>query len=224
MGEKIDPRREQERVTKRYAAMSDLELRKAGRDPSTLTDWAFLALREEMAKRGLDWAGSDSLLPSLMPNIPIVDDPGNVPVVVRKYRDLPPALTDRMILDTADIDCYLYEENIVRIDWPWSNLVGGVKLVVRKADAEDVEKLLNESVLAKFTVDGVGEYEQERCPNCNSMDVFCDEVKKKIAGASWLLFGLPIILVQSGWNCHACGHTWDLAAEQVAGQSEPPVS
>jgi hypothetical protein len=63
---KIDPQRERERLAALYAAMSDLELAKVGEDPAKLTDWAFLALREEMAKRGLAWEGADLPLPSQM--------------------------------------------------------------------------------------------------------------------------------------------------------------
>lgn len=150
-------------------------------------------------------------------------DSGSVPVVLRRYRDLPRAFTDRMILETAKIDCYLYDENIVRLDWLWSNLVGGVKLVVRNGDAEDVEKLLNEGILEKFAVNGIGEYEQERCPKCNSMDVCCDELMKRISGLG-LLLGIPIAMVQDGWNCHACGHTWEVAEERASNPIDPEVS
>ena len=47
------------------------------------------------------------------------------------------ALTDRMVLEGAGIECYLFDENMVRLDWLWSNLLGGVKLVVRKKDVEE---------------------------------------------------------------------------------------
>jgi len=140
----------------------------------------------------------------------VKQDVGNTPVVIRQYRDMPEAMTDRMILEVADIDCYLFDENVIRLDWLWSNLLGGLKLVVRQRDAEDAEGALNSGPGPKFDVEGVGEYEQEHCPKCGSNDVSCDELMKRIAGAG-LLLGLPIAIHQKGWNCHNCQHTWDVA-------------
>jgi hypothetical protein len=140
------------------------------------------------------------------------EDPGNTPVVIRQYRDMPEAMTDRMILEASGIDCYLYDENMVRLDWLWSNLLGGLKLVVRQSDAEDAERALNSKPGEKFEVEGVGEYEQERCPECGSNDVSCNELMKRIAGAG-LLLALPIAIHQKGWNCHSCGHTWAIAED-----------
>jgi DNA-directed RNA polymerase subunit M/transcription elongation factor TFIIS len=230
---KIDPQQERERLSTRYAAMSDLELLKVGRNPAALTDWAFEALREEVAKRGVAWEGSglplpsqmgrsetrvDSPLPSSTGRADANDAPGNIPVVIRQYRDMPAALTDRMILETAGIDCYLYDENMVRLDWLYSNLLGGLKLVVRQGDAEDAEKALSGATNEKFEVDGVGEYEQERCPDCGSMDVSYNELKKRIAGAGLLLFQIPIAMHQAGWNCHNCGHIWNPAEAAKPGK------
>jgi len=52
-------------------------------------------------------------------------------VMVRRYRDLPEAVIVKSILDAEGIDCVLSDENLVRMDWFWSNLLGGVKLWVR---------------------------------------------------------------------------------------------
>jgi hypothetical protein len=52
---KIDPEQERERLATRYAAMSELELRKVGADPASLTEWARAAFSEELKRRGLEW-------------------------------------------------------------------------------------------------------------------------------------------------------------------------
>jgi hypothetical protein len=217
--EKIDPDLEREKLAARYATMSDLELMKVGQIPGFLTDWAFEALRREMAKRGLDWAGKDLPAPSKMARQEAKEDPGNRPIVIRQYRDIPGGMTDRMILEAAGIDCFLFDENMVRLDWLWSNLLGGVKLVVRQCDAEDADKALNSKQTQNFDVEGVGDYEPERCPKCRSNDVFCDELLKGIAGAG-LLLGLPIAIHRGGWNCHNCGHIWEVAEEGKPGTAE----
>ena len=77
---KIDPEKERQRLTTLYAALSHLELQKVGKNPESLTDCAFEALREEMNRRGLEWSGKDMPLPSqIVHSKPVEDDPGNRP-------------------------------------------------------------------------------------------------------------------------------------------------
>ena len=151
---KINPEKERERLGAVYAAMSDLELRKIGGDPSALTDWAFEALREELSKRGLDWAGNDMPIPSKTVHGETEVDSGNKPVILRKYRDMPAAFVEKSVLDDAGIECYLQDDNVVRMDWLWSNTMGGIKLIVRERDAEEAEKLLNMLPQAEQAIGG----------------------------------------------------------------------
>lgn len=145
---KINRSEERERLIALYSGMSDLELQKVGKNPETLTDWAFETLREEMKKRGLEWPGQDMSLPSQMVRAEgaqdPVDDLGNRPVILRRYRDMPEAFIERSVLEDAGIECVLQDDNTVRMDWLWSNAVGGIKLVVREKDAEEAEKLLSQ--------------------------------------------------------------------------------
>lgn len=142
----IDQEKERQRLAELYRGMSDLELRKVGENPESLTDWAFEALREEMNKRGLNWSGKDMPLPSQMVGSkPTEDDPGNRPTALRRYRDLPEALVAKSLLEDAGIECFLQDDNVVRMDWFWSNAIGGIKLLVRQKDAEESEKLLTET-------------------------------------------------------------------------------
>ena len=55
---KIDPEVERQRLAKLYATMNDLERAEVAGEPTARSEWAFEALRDEMTKRGLDWAGA----------------------------------------------------------------------------------------------------------------------------------------------------------------------
>src|ERR1700757_483169 len=82
---KIDPDKERARLAARYAAMTELELQKVGRDPTALTEWARDALHEEMSKRGLQWKAE-------VPTDEQAEAAGSdLPVVLRRYRDMPAA-------------------------------------------------------------------------------------------------------------------------------------
>jgi hypothetical protein len=140
----IDPEREKQRLSVLYAGMTDLELQKVGSDAGALTDWAFEVLREERKKRSLDWAGKDMPLPSQMVISEDTEDLGNRPIVIRRYRDMPEAFVARSVLEDAGIECVLQDDNVVAMDWFWSNAMGGIKLVVRQKDAEESEQLLSE--------------------------------------------------------------------------------
>jgi hypothetical protein len=57
-------------------------------------------------------------------------------VLLRRYRDLPEAVVFKSILESAGFECYLSDENMVRMDWFWSNLLGCAKLWVRLQDID----------------------------------------------------------------------------------------
>src|SRR5579863_2320722 len=88
-------------------------------------------------------------------------------LVIRRFRDLPDALLFESILESAGIECFLADENTIRMDWLWSNLLGGIKLCVRKSDADTASSLLEQPILDRFDVEGIGEFQQPRCPSCN---------------------------------------------------------
>ena len=137
---KIDWGKERERLTGIYAEMSDGELEKVAREADSLTDIARGALRSEMLSRGM---------PAPSETKPTVETPESDPVhpnpaIVGRYGVLPDALVAKSILDSAGMESFLANENMVRLGW--SNLVGGIKLMVREEDADTAKKLLEQSV------------------------------------------------------------------------------
>ncbi len=145
-------------------------------------------------------------------------------VVLRRFRDMPDAFLFGSILDSADIECYLADENTIRMDWFWSNFLGRIKLCVRKRDADTASSLLGQNVPEKFDVEGVGEYQQPRCPKCRSLEVSFQGLNRTVDYTSALLGGAwP--LHRSLWECDACGHQWPESSEkppnnlQISGSS-----
>ncbi len=128
-------------------------------------------------------------------------------IVLRRFRDMPEAFLFGSILDSAEIECYLADENTIRMDWFWSNFLGRIKLCVRKMDADAASSLLDQSVPEKFDVEGVGEYQQPRCPKCQSLEVSFRGLNKATDYTRALLGG-PRPLHRSLWECDACGHQW----------------
>jgi hypothetical protein len=119
-------------------------------------------------------------------------------------------------LESAGIQAFLADDILIRLHWLWSNALGGIKLWVRGNEGVEARELLEAGIPGTFEVEGLGEYEQPQCPNCESLDVSFEELDRKIAHTG-LLVSLPIPAVKHGWSCHSCGHTWDAPAETPAG-------
>lgn len=63
-------------------------------------------------------------------------------MVLGAYRDITAAMVDKATLDAAGIRCFLYDDNLVRLDWFISNAIGGVKLVVAENTAQEAAQIL----------------------------------------------------------------------------------
>ena len=207
-----DPEEERQRLAKLYAQMSAEELEEVGSDAASLTETARQALWPEFERRGIDTA--------LLGSLAVADTVEYRELeMIRRYRDLPEALLAKTSLESTGIECFLADENIVRIDWFWSNLLGGVKLYVKPEDADAALEVLGQPAPERFEVEGVGEYVRPRCPRCDSIEVFFEELKKPIAFFSASL-GVPLPLHRKGWICHSCGHQWQDDLEANADQAE----
>ena len=197
----LNQQREKRRLAANYAAMTDGELQKLARNAESLTELAWDALEDELDRRHLE-------LPDGAAPEPRQEMEVRQLVTVRQFRDLPEALLAKGSLESAGIECFLADENLVRLDWFISNFIGGIKLNVHPADAENAQKLLDEPILEGLYVQGVGLYEQPRCPKCQSLDVNFQELDRPIAYMSAFL-RVPMPVQRPAWRCHACDAEWE---------------
>jgi hypothetical protein len=221
----IDPERERRRLAEFYSGQMDGKLEKVAGHAYELTDLAREALRLELAKRRLNVELIEqapiTLPPPVLPGDPppatVLPDESDAPdgelelrhmVTIRKFRDLPEALLAKCGLDSAGIECALVDDNIVRLDWFWSNLMGGVKLLVDPEDSDAANEILNQPIPDGFDTTGTGEYPQPRCPKCLSLDVSFQELNKPIAFATAYL-GVPIPVHRKAWRCSSCHVEWE---------------
>src|ERR1700690_4202227 len=123
-----EPEQERERLTQVYAAMTSEELRELADEGASLTDAAREALRAEIKSRKL------AITVNEMPVGSDVIEERDL-VSIRRFRDLPEALLAKGSLESSGIECFLTDDNMVRMDWFISNLLGGAKILVNRADA-----------------------------------------------------------------------------------------
>jgi hypothetical protein len=117
--------------------MTDEELLKLAREAWTLSDSAWDALEDELDRRNLELPEAEAPPPVCLPEMRKL-------VVLRRFREIHEALLARGRLESSGIECFLADENMVRMDWFISNLLGGVKLLVEPGDFTRASRILNE--------------------------------------------------------------------------------
>jgi hypothetical protein len=220
---RIDPEQERQRLVEFYSQQMDGELEKVAGQAYELTGVAREALRAEMTRRGLSAALVENApvapAPPPMPGDPPPPEPPPVEalpggklemrdmVIIRKFRDLPEALFAKGSLESAGIECTMVDDNMVRLDWFISNLLGGVKLQVNREDAADAEEILSQPIPENFDVTGIGDYQQPRCPKCQSLNINFQEVSPAAYVSAYL--NVPIPFHRRAWRCHSCDAEWE---------------
>jgi hypothetical protein len=197
----LDEQHEKRLLAANYAAMTDGELQRLSHNAESLTELAWDALEDELDRRHLE-------LPDDAPREPRQQLEMRELVTIRQFRDLPEALLAKGSLESSGIECFLADENLVRLDWFISNFIGGIKLNVRPADVNNAQQLLDEPILEGLYVQGIGLYEQPRCPTCQSLDVNFQELDRPIAYMSAFL-RVPMPVQRPGWRCHSCDAEWE---------------
>ena len=198
----LDAEQEKRKLAEFYAGLTDGELEKLEEQSLSLTALARQALEDELDRREMDEQESDS------EEVPHTDLTLRKLVTIRNFRDLPEALLAKGSLESIGIECFLADDNLVRLDWFISNFIGGIKLRVKAEDAAQAVEALDQPIPPGIYVEGVGFYEQPHCPKCGSLDVSFQGLNKPVAyGTAWL--GVPIPLQRNSWKCHGCGGEWE---------------
>ena len=182
-----------------YAQMSETELMELARSYDGLLDIAQTALRAEFARRGLE--------------PPLVEEPEEWEfrrlVTVQRYRDLADAYVARSLLESAGIPAWIADENLVRMDWFYSNLVGGMRLQVDEREEAAAREILEERAPGTITYGEEEVYVQPTCPKCGSSEITLGSGTER--GRSFValyMLSVPVPPREAAWHCEACGAQW----------------
>jgi len=159
----IDPEQERRRLGQLYVTMSDEELDKLVAAADDLTDVARQALGKEIERRGGHL--------ELTEEPPQPEPPHPQLLTVARVRDLEEAMLARGLLASAGIESFVADENLVRMNWFLSNVIGNLRLQVREEDAERAEEVLSQQVPEEFEIDSAEGFLQPKCPKCGSVDI-----------------------------------------------------
>ena len=128
-----DPERERRRLMDVYSRMADGEIEAIAEDEASLTAVALQVLHEEIARRGLDHLLSER--DKSQDEAANATEPEPM-VTIRSFGDVMQAWLAKSNLESSAIKCNLVDDNMVRLHWGMVNVLGGVKLQVKREDAE----------------------------------------------------------------------------------------
>jgi hypothetical protein len=187
-----------EDLARDYANMSEFELLEIARSFDSLTELAKPILKAEFARRNLE-----------PPTVEDAPEPlGKTLVTVCRYRDLSEAIVARSLLESAGIQAYLRDENLVRLDWQISNFIGGLRLQVEATDEAAAIEILSQPIPDTVPFSEEAEFAQPLCPRCGSKDITFEGASRGAALASLYLLSLPLPLGSESWLCNSCEARW----------------
>jgi DNA-directed RNA polymerase subunit M/transcription elongation factor TFIIS len=109
-------------------------------------------------------------------------------------------------LEAEGIEAVIADENMVSMNWLYSNAIGGVRLQVAESDAPRAREILETTSAEDHPP---ASEENVRCPACGSKETtYIDLSNKRLTYLSWLLLGIPLLRLRKRMKCNSCGHIW----------------
>jgi DNA-directed RNA polymerase subunit RPC12/RpoP len=114
-------------------------------------------------------------------------------------------------LESEGVECFILDENIVRLNSFYDLAVGGIRLQVREEDFQRAKALIEEWEGLPYLDE---ENRELRCPKCQSTSVYAG-FKSFNTAAGWLTLVISFLLViypfftKTVFRCKECGTTID---------------
>jgi tetratricopeptide (TPR) repeat protein len=126
-------------------------------------------------------------------------------VTIAKFSHPIEAHVAKTKLQASGVWSFLADEYTVRMNWLFSNTVGGVKLMVKAADVDIALEILNQEPYdPKLKKSG------PQCPACESFDVHYEKYALRRVFAAFLLLRMPFPFPKKKWVCRDCGYEWKI--------------
>lgn len=103
----------------------------------------------------------------------------------------------KMRLEAEGISCYIFDDNIISLNWLYANTVWGVKLYTSSKDLEKALEIVDQKPI-----------EEDRCPNCDSNNLEFKRISGWLLLGSYFVFGVPVLFFKGVWKCRDCGGRW----------------
>ena len=119
----------------------------------------------------------------------------------------------KMKLESAGIKCFLSGENFIATYWLLWLVEGGVKLQVKKSEAERALEILGTKEGQRLEKDREKDLTAETydllCPKCHSKNIEYEKFSRKAFFLGILFFRFPLPILKKKYKCGDCGYVWE---------------
>ena len=128
-------------------------------------------------------------------------------ITIKRFDNLIEAQMMKSKLESENITCFLFDQNMVGLNPLFNVTLGGIKLKVKKSDTEKATEIIEE-ILQASHVDDKGE--TVKCPHCGYEEVYSDfksmkGVKGILSAIVSFLFLVFPIYYKNVYKCKSCG-------------------
>ncbi len=128
---------------------------------------------------------------------------GEIVITIATFSKPEEAHLLRMRLEAGGIPAFVQDENLVQMDWLYSNAIGGVRVQIAEEDIPKAKELLEQESVALEEAVAV------QCPFCDSANTGIDELPRRISFLSLLLLNFPFLFAKNRYKCSDCGKIWN---------------
>ena len=118
----------------------------------------------------------------------------------------------RIKLESAGIPCFLGDREFASTCWLYSGASRGVKLQVKRSDAERALEVLGPEPAAADRENkeeaGADESVPPSCPRCHSDELVYERFSRRFFYLSVLVLGFPLLWGRRRYRCDRCGYSW----------------
>ena len=109
----------------------------------------------------------------------------------------------RLRLEAGGVPAFVQDENMVQMDWMYSNAIGGVRVQIAEEDVDRAKEILEEPGVEPESTG------MPCCPKCASTDTAPDQLPRRLSFLTMLLAGIPFLFSKTRWRCARCNHVWN---------------
>ncbi|MBU1043171.1 MAG: DUF2007 domain-containing protein [Candidatus Omnitrophica bacterium] len=141
--------------------------------------------------------------------VPQAEETAQELVTVGKFLNVIDAHIAKTRLESEGIECYIQDENLVTLNWLYSNAIGGVRLQVNSADSSNARQILSDFKQPIEETDQPDNPSEQTliCPECKSKNVYREKISKK-GMVFWQLLGVPLFGWKRKTKCFDCNAEW----------------
>ena len=108
-------------------------------------------------------------------------------------------------LEAAGIPVIIDNEHVVSMNWMFSNLVGGVKVLVESRHADQARDILTNTATDVQFPDGMAADSEDGCRQCGGTEFDSAPPSLGLSILTWLALGFPIAIPVRRRYCRNCG-------------------